>query len=52
MSSRHGLSARGADAGEVDGLMELLKSADQPIARDRLVACLAALQTEATPTVF
>jgi aminoglycoside 6'-N-acetyltransferase I len=33
MSSRHGLSIRAADKGDVDGLAELLKTADLTTAR-------------------
>lgn len=46
MSSRHGLSIRAADSGDLDGLVELFKTANQAIARDGLVERLAALQRE------
>jgi aminoglycoside 6'-N-acetyltransferase I len=43
VSSRHGLSIRTADSGDVDGLAELLKLTGLSIARDRLVSRLAAV---------
>lgn len=43
MSSRHGLSIRAADDGDVDGLVELFRSANQAIPRDRLAVWLGAL---------
>ena len=46
MSSRHGLSIRAANGGDVDGLAELLGIAGETIARDRLAARLSALQDE------
>jgi GNAT superfamily N-acetyltransferase len=46
MSSRHGLSIRAANGGDVDGLIELLRTGGQVIARDRLAARLSALQDQ------
>lgn len=46
MSSRHGLSIRAPDVGDVDGLVELFKAANETIARDKLAARLGALQRE------
>ena len=46
MSSRHGLSIRAADSGDVDGLAELLKTAGLFIARDKLVPRLKAMQAQ------
>lgn len=46
MSSRHGLSIRAADHGDVDGLAELLKTADLIIPRDRLALRLRAIQDQ------
>lgn len=43
MSSRHGLSIRTADAGDLDGLAELLGGAGLAIPRDRLAARLSAM---------
>ncbi len=43
MSSRYGLSVRGVQAGDADGLAELLSMAGQPVARDRLSHRLPAL---------
>jgi aminoglycoside 6'-N-acetyltransferase I len=43
MSSRHGLSIRAANSGDVDGLAELLRAAGEAIARDRLASRLSAL---------
>ncbi|WP_426043980.1 GNAT family N-acetyltransferase [Caulobacter sp. DWR3-1-2] len=46
MSSRHGLSIRAADNGDVDGLVELLKTAGLTIARDKLAPRLSAMQDQ------
>jgi len=46
MSSRHGLSIRAADNGDVDGLAELLKTAGLTIARDKLALRLTAIQDQ------
>jgi len=46
MSSRHGLSIRAANNGDVDGLAELLKTADLTIARDKLALRLGAIQDQ------
>lgn len=46
MSSRHGLSIRAADHGDVDGLAELLKTAGLTIARDKLASRLSAMQDQ------
>lgn len=46
MSSRHGLSIRAADGGDVEGLVELFKAAGVTIARDRLAARLGAIQDQ------
>jgi GNAT superfamily N-acetyltransferase len=46
MSSRHGLSIRAANGGDVDGLIELLRTGGEVIARDRLAARLSALQDQ------
>ncbi len=46
MSSRHGLSIRAADNGDVDGLAELLKAAGLTIARDKLALRLRAIQDQ------
>ena len=43
MSSRHGLSIRAANGGDVDGLVELLAAAGQPLARNRLASRLSNL---------
>ena len=47
MSSRHGLSIRAADNGDVDGLAELLKTAGLTLARDKLAQRLRAMQDQA-----
>lgn len=44
MSSRYGLSIRAADNGDVDGLVELLRTAGLTIARDKLALRLRAIQ--------
>jgi GNAT superfamily N-acetyltransferase len=41
--TRHGLSIRAADSGDVDGLAELVRAAGLAIARDRLAARLGAV---------
>lgn len=46
MSSRYGLSIRTANSGDIDGLADLLKTAGQVIARDRLASRLDALQDQ------
>ena len=46
MSSRHGLSIRAADTGDVDGLAELLKRAGLTLARDKLALRLKAIQDQ------
>lgn len=46
MSSRHGLSIRAADNGDVDGLAELLKTAGPTLARDKLALRLRAIQDQ------
>ena len=46
MSSRHGLSIRAANSGDLDGLAELLKAAGETIPRDRLASRLNALQDQ------
>lgn len=46
MSSRHGLSIRTADAGDAEGLAELLRTARVDIARDRLAVRLSALRDQ------
>ena len=46
MSSRHGLSIRTANSGDVDGLAELLKTAGLTVARDRLASRLSAMQDQ------
>ena len=46
MSSRYGLSIRIANSGDIDGLADLLKTAGQVIARDRLASRLNALQDQ------
>jgi|UPI0006487C40 N-acetylglutamate synthase-like GNAT family acetyltransferase len=46
MSSRHGLSIRAADNGDVDGLAELLKTAGLTVARDKLALRLRAIQDQ------
>ncbi|WP_426000141.1 GNAT family N-acetyltransferase [Caulobacter sp. DWR1-3-2b1] len=46
MSSRHGLSIRAADSGDVDGLAELLKTAGLTIVRDKLASRLGAMQDQ------
>jgi len=46
MSSRHGLSIRAADSGDVDGLAELLKTAVPAIARDKLALRLRAIRDQ------
>lgn len=43
VSTRHGLSIRAADSGDVDGLAELVRAAGVAIARDRLAARLGAV---------
>lgn len=43
MSSRHGLSIRSANSGDLDGLVDLLKTAGETIARDRLASRLSAV---------
>lgn len=43
MSSRHGLSIRTAQAGDVDGLAALLKTAGEITPRDKLASRLSAL---------
>ena len=47
MSSRHGLTIRAADLGDVDGLAELLATANMTVARDRLASRLNAIQDQA-----
>jgi len=46
VSSRHGLTIRSADSGDVDGLAELLGTAGVTTARDGLAARLGALQDQ------
>jgi aminoglycoside 6'-N-acetyltransferase I len=46
MSSRHGLSIRTPDHGDVDGLAELLKTAGLTLARDKLALRLRAAQDQ------
>lgn len=46
MSSRHGLTIRAANSGDLDGLTELLKTAAQPVPRERLAARLTATQDQ------
>ena len=46
MSSRHGLSVRAADTGDVDGLAELLKTAGLTLGRDKLALRLKAIQDQ------
>jgi len=46
MSSRHGLSIRAADHGDVDGLAELLRTAGLALARDKLALRLRAIQDQ------
>lgn len=46
MSSRHGLSIRAADNGDVEGLAELLKAAHLTVARDKLAPRLRAIQDQ------
>ncbi|WP_454717335.1 GNAT family N-acetyltransferase [Caulobacter segnis] len=46
MSSRHGLSIRAANGGDVDGLVELLRTGGEAVARDRLAARLSVLQDQ------
>lgn len=46
MSSRYGLSIRAANAGDIDGLVELLRSSGETIPRDRMVSRLAAIQDQ------
>jgi GNAT superfamily N-acetyltransferase len=43
MSSRYGLSIRAANSGDLDGLVDLFKTASQAVARDRLAPRLNAL---------
>jgi GNAT superfamily N-acetyltransferase len=43
MSSRYGLSIRAANSGDLDGLADLLKTAGETIARDRLTLRLNAV---------
>jgi GNAT superfamily N-acetyltransferase len=44
--SRHGLSIRATDSGDVDGLADLLGAAGLTIPRDRLAARLGAIQDQ------
>ena len=46
MSSRHGLSIRAANSGDVDGLVELLRTAGETVGRDTLAARLNAIQDQ------
>jgi aminoglycoside 6'-N-acetyltransferase I len=46
MSSRHGLSIRAANSGDVDGLVDLFRTAGETIARDRLASRLNDLQDQ------
>ena len=46
MSSRHGLSIRAADNGDVDGLAQLLATAGLTLARDRLALRLRSVQDQ------
>lgn len=46
LSSRHGLSIRTADAGDVDGLAELLGAAGLAVSRDRLASRLGAMLSQ------
>ncbi|WP_419320421.1 GNAT family N-acetyltransferase [Caulobacter sp. ErkDOM-E] len=46
MSSRHGLSVRAADSGDVDGLADLLKAAGPALAREQLARRLRAIQDQ------
>ncbi|AYV47519.1 GNAT family N-acetyltransferase [Caulobacter flavus] len=46
MSSRLGLSIRAADNGDVDGLVALLSTAGQTMARDKLALRLKAIQDQ------
>jgi len=46
MSSRHGLSIRAADNGDVDGLAELLKTAGLTVSRDKLALRLRTIQDQ------
>ena len=46
MSNRHGLSIRAANSGDVDGLVDLLGTAGETTARDRLASRLNALQDQ------
>ena len=43
MSSRHGLSIRTANSGDLDGLVDLLKTAGENITRERLASRLSAV---------
>lgn len=46
MSSRHGLSIRAADAGDVDGIGELLAAAGMAVPKDRLAQRLSVMQNQ------
>jgi len=46
VSSRHGLSIRSADIGDVDGLAELFRTTGLKIQRDQLAARLTVLHTQ------